>query len=235
MSLFVCQNPDCQAIENSSCMSIGKDRDSDYPNMCTMDMHGYHEEPIYIGKVMKQEQVVLDHNNSPIDMSYKLPGTVLMLCSECNTGKWHDEFPKDKANEEELKLAKLSPYSYITPGFHMDNQIVKDDSCRHGYRAPTEEELFAYGRRTSRRASPATMAIAGIISRYLPNFGSKTIRNRTTNRQSEEDKTRNLRRAELKREIKQMKKDSIKTNPKLVYNSYKAKLQALEDEYKTLK
>jgi len=228
MSLFVCQNPDCQAIENSSCMSIGIDRDSDYPNMHTMDMHGRHEEPIYIGKVMNQKQVVLDHNNNPIDMSYKLPGTVLMLCSECNTGKWHNEFSKDKANEEELKLASLSPYSYITPGFHMDNQIVKDNSCRHGYRAPTEEELIEYGRQTSKRASPYLrlpmygIDINSLISKYLPKSTAGVVKTQT-----EEEKNIKLKKAELKREIKQLKKERA--------YGFKIKIYYLEEEIRSLR
>ncbi len=41
-----------------------------------------------------------------------------MLCSECNTGTWHGEFPKELPKAWEVEYGKLSKYNYITPFDH---------------------------------------------------------------------------------------------------------------------
>jgi hypothetical protein len=55
-----------------------------FPNMHLMEMHGFGREYI--------------------DTDGR--GEIQMLCSECNTGKWHDLFDKRQANEVEALMAE---------------------------------------------------------------------------------------------------------------------------------
>jgi len=70
MSLFVCQNPKCNVIENTNCVTRNIGTNDYSPNMHLMDMQG-HGDAKYVGKVM--------------DYQRKLEDEILMLCSECNT------------------------------------------------------------------------------------------------------------------------------------------------------
>ncbi len=55
---------------------------------------------------------------------------------------WHGEFEKNKATEDELKIAKYSKTNMITPSDHEPEEIlVKDKDAPHGYRTRTQDEL----------------------------------------------------------------------------------------------
>lgn len=81
MSLFICDK--CKCVDNTNCNHPPYDMveiDPDFPNMHSMEMAGFDD--VY------QETGVR--------------GVKVLLCSECNTGKWHNEFPKKLATEAEI-------------------------------------------------------------------------------------------------------------------------------------
>ena len=76
MSLFVCF--ECGAIENTNCCNNYRGvRDNSKRNWSQMEMHGFRNDEI------------MDRSNT------------ILLCSECNTGTWHGEFPKCQASDAE--------------------------------------------------------------------------------------------------------------------------------------
>jgi len=83
MSLFICS--ECGCVENTNLtMNYGVPRDGSYPNLSQMQMHGFRGEYYKTGE---REDVRL-------------------LCSECNTGSWHGEFPKEQATEAEIIMGE---------------------------------------------------------------------------------------------------------------------------------
>lgn len=85
MSLFVCS--ECGCVENTNCCHNGIEYDEDgnlpdngFRNWGIMEMHGY--------------RGVLDEREK-----------THMICSECNTGKWHGEWEKTFPTEVELAMA----------------------------------------------------------------------------------------------------------------------------------
>lgn len=138
MSLFVCMN--CGAVENTNCCnpreSGVKEGDNGFPNMHTMDMHGFDD--VYEKSADKYE----DRTRSPIRM----------LCSECNTGTWHDEFEKGYPTEAEALMASqledntftLHPlykaYNQSTGEF--DVELIKQwNQAEEDYRREQQEML----------------------------------------------------------------------------------------------
>lgn len=106
MSLFLCMK--CGVVENHSCCSSKVETDiSNYPHMGLMDMQGYGDD-IY----------VLDMNNEPV--LFKEKSEVMMLCSQCNTGIWHNEFERKipDADSDDVYLSKYSGYNYTTISDH---------------------------------------------------------------------------------------------------------------------
>jgi len=85
MSLFICS--DCGCVENSNLCTPAysvDEKEDGFPNMSSMAMHGF-------------------------DVEYDKTGVrspVVLLCSECNTGTWHGEFPKEKATEVEIIMGE---------------------------------------------------------------------------------------------------------------------------------
>lgn len=125
MSLFVCEN--CRCIENTACADIGAGTDPSYPNMHMMEMQGYGDE-VNLGTHLTKETL----RNFPNGI--KPPTDILMLCSECNTGQFHNEFDKTYATVDEHKIASYSRYNAITPYDHKPMDVLfKDDTKPHGY------------------------------------------------------------------------------------------------------
>jgi len=115
MSLFICMK--CGCIENTNLIDRNVDTNKEYPNMHLMDM-----------------QV-----NANDDIDFKIN----MLCSECNTGIWHGEFPKHKANDREKEVAALSKYNAITPYDHPEGSISGfNDTCHVDSRYKLFIKLF---------------------------------------------------------------------------------------------
>lgn len=97
MSLFICM--ECGCIENTNCVSRNINTNPEYPNLYRMQMEGYD-----LGKGEREE--------------------IRFLCSECNTGQWHNEFPKEQATEVEKEIASYSECNMITPYDHPEGCIT---------------------------------------------------------------------------------------------------------------
>ncbi len=85
MSLFICD--ECKCVENTSCNHPPYDMigiNPDFPNLHSMEMAGFDDE----------------YRKTRVRSPKRL------LCSECNTGKWHNSFPKNKATEAEILMGK---------------------------------------------------------------------------------------------------------------------------------
>ena len=205
MSLFICQNPDCQCVENTNLVSKNKNIDERFPNMGLMDMKGYGD-LIYVGHVLNQH--------------YKEMDEVLMLCSECNTGTWHNEFPKEKASDNNLEVAALSKYSAVTPMDHPRGSIVKNPNsewgCKDEYMKshwnPSEVEI-EHGPLTKEQDAilKSNMEIQNILD---GNFVNKPADTQSSLRRH----AMKLRLAELKRERKLAKKSRNLTEAKRLLN-----------------
>ncbi len=220
MSLFVCQN--CGVVENTNLVNKYEVLNNGYPNMGLMDMHGQGDVDIDLSAIISEE--------SGVKNSLKKKNEILMLCCQCNTGKHHDEFDRVKASKEEIALSLGSKYSAITPMDHEEGMIIKDDNCRFGYRLPTTKDIFESTLKEevnkvpkSKRRETLAM-LAGLSAEYgvdintlFPNIQSEK------ENQSEEEKRYMLERAELKRQIKALKKQK---------NHNKDLLKILEEQYK---
>jgi len=100
MSLFICS--ECRGIENTNLMTEGLNKDDkDHPNLTRMEMDGIYGD--------SDEQ-----------------GEVRYICSECNTGHRHNEFPKLYPTEAEELLASYSERNAITPLDHPDGCVADD-------------------------------------------------------------------------------------------------------------
>lgn len=211
MSLFVCM--ECGAIENTNCITRNLNSNPEYPNLHMMDMHGFSSKEKVaevVSKLKGECRWLVDENRH-----------IVMLCSECNTGRYHNEFEKMYATDEELALAHTSEYNMVTPFDHPELTIKKDDNCRVGYRLHTEEEIVA--RKKGKAALNNIMGISTIFGgSMLPKYFKDKNREQT-----EEEKTVALRKAELKREIKLIKR---RNDPNAV-----SALDILVKEYNELK
>ena len=117
MSLFLCSR--CGCIENTNlvnktykptlCHFNGDEKDF-HPSLSRMSMDGYDDEDIYLnGKIWKHRS------------------DIMYLCSECNTGTWHDEFEKTMPSERTVILSQFSKAGYITKYDHAECSIIEDD------------------------------------------------------------------------------------------------------------
>ena len=125
MSLFLCSR--CGCIENTNlvnktykptlCHFNGDEKDF-HPSLSRMSMDGYDDEDIYLnGKIWKHRS------------------DIMYLCSECNTGTWHDEFEKTMPSERTVILSQFSKAGYITTYDHDECSIIKDnDDVECGYK-----------------------------------------------------------------------------------------------------
>ena len=57
----------------------------------------------------------------------------LMLCSKCNSGEWHGEISRTKANEYKYYIASFSSNNMITPYDRTGCEFVRDETKRYGY------------------------------------------------------------------------------------------------------
>lgn len=121
MPLIVCSK--CKCIENTHLVNKKRlerkvDHNSKvtdgvkeefYPCMDLRDMSGYDNEDFFLdGEI------------------YKKSDEIKILCSECNTGVWHNEFDKVTASDEIIEMSKFSKYGYITP-YDQDSQALEYD------------------------------------------------------------------------------------------------------------
>lgn len=115
MSLFLCS--ECGAIENSNLVKKSVEKDGVafnpfFPNMSLMEMMGNKSKPTM---VVKDGETVV----------YKEAKDVVMLCSECNTGSWHGEFEKKKAEIDSYILPALfSRYNMLTKYDHLMGSVA---------------------------------------------------------------------------------------------------------------
>ncbi len=121
----------CGAIEKHSCVNVkhlqteyqiyqhhipGEMIDDVYPKMSLIDMQGHSDEDIIVnGNIFKKKN------------------EIMMLCSKCNTGEWHNEFNREEATEEESEVAHYSKYNYTTPADH-SVKLIECDSNPSGYK-----------------------------------------------------------------------------------------------------
>lgn len=115
MSLFICSK--CRVIENHSCNGSKKKLyNNGYPNMGLMDMQGYGDD-VYIS----------DADGKSI--LFKEKSEIMMLCSQCNTGEWHNEFDRKipSMDSDDEYLARYSKFNYITVSDHDDRVIKRND------------------------------------------------------------------------------------------------------------
>ena len=228
MSLFICAH--CGTIENTACVDRNIDTNPLYPNLCRQEMQGYGVDDVVINQPLAQYQ--------PGDI--KKGTDVLMLCSACNTGQFHNEFDIRHASANELELAIHSKYNMITPYDHPDNTITRDDDAPHGYRtfeisdAPTPYQQGSIG--TKKEASALLAMGAALASFGIDPFSAYQNRRAdlplglgnvyfSKDEQSELDRNRMLELAELKRQIKKLKKE----------NGDKSVLFDLVQKYKEMK
>jgi len=97
MSLFICM--ECGCVENTNCVNRNINTNPEYPNLHKMEMDGF---------IPNREE----------------RGEIRYLCSECNTGIWHDEFPKKLATDSERLIASFSKTNMITPADHPSGCIT---------------------------------------------------------------------------------------------------------------
>jgi len=107
VSLFICDK--CRCVDNTNCNEPPYNEaelDKNYPNLCGMEMYGFDLEYEKTG-IRSQRQ---------------------LLCSECNTGKWHGEFAKEKATEAEIIMgSQLEGDEHNVFTFHpLWNEYDKD-------------------------------------------------------------------------------------------------------------
>ena len=140
MALFKCSN--CDVIENHSLVNPknlkteydirqhhipGEMIPEVYPKMWLMDMQGQGDDDIKVnGEVWKKKE------------------EIMMLCSKCNTGVWHNEFNREAATEEETEVACYSKYNYTTPAEH-SVELEKCDSNPSGYKVKKRYKAAADG------------------------------------------------------------------------------------------
>lgn len=113
MSLYVCHK--CGGIENTTTYNANVDMnnlDPKYPNFHLFDMQG----------ASTKDSLV--EGKDGVVATFKKAGEVMMLCSECNFGKWHNEFNKRYATEDEKLLALYSYYNLITPFDQEDGVMI---------------------------------------------------------------------------------------------------------------
>ena len=83
MGLIVCDI--CKCVDNTNCLSPDwNNLNQDFPNMSSMEMYGFRDK-------WKTE---------------KIRENEIILCSECNTGTWHDEWEKQIATDIEIEMAR---------------------------------------------------------------------------------------------------------------------------------
>jgi len=225
MSLFICSK--CKAIENTALVLASLENEKDFPMPEDEPEKGIHIRSK--GNLRQLYRTDRHPCYALMDMQgFGCIDHVEMLCCECNTGKHHNEFPRTIANEDELKLATYSKYNLITPFDHVDGTIISDDAARFGYRAPTEEEE----KNRSKKGKALLAEMAGLAAGLGGSdifAGSKYFRDKPDRfaDQTELEKKKALMKADLKRQIKELKRsgeDPVKlSNFISMYNKFKEK------------
>lgn len=95
---FLCSN--CGCLDNSLLVARKLDKDSSYPNLSMLEMEG---------RVPCHKDVYIE------DDLVKEKGSTytLMLCTECNSGEWHERFDKTHVTGDILEVAMLSSNNSI--------------------------------------------------------------------------------------------------------------------------
>ena len=124
--LFVCQ--ECNCIDSTLYTIPGLDKDK--INMTLQDMLGETNKTFNILNLTNYQKELCSgdvnrtidplhprHNDIDIEdfelQELKYPEQVLMLCSECNAGNWHNQFEKLEAVEDIIKVANTSLYRSV--------------------------------------------------------------------------------------------------------------------------
>lgn len=189
MALFKCSK--CGTIENHSCVNVkhlkteyqirqhhipGEMIDEVYPKMSLMDMQGHSDEDITVnGDIFKKKD------------------EVMMLCSKCNTGEWHNEFRREEATEEESEVASYSKYNYITPADHSVELIASDSN-------PSRYKV----KKVSKRGEDGKLFLAAIstmvdLEAIIQSTAGNTPKQHWKELQTEEERNKKLEKAEQKR------------------------------------
>jgi len=137
----------CSCVDNNNLIEPGTDEK--YPNLAQMDMMEISE----------------------------INGKSRMLCSECNTGKWHGEFSKHMPTEIEKEYTKYSEYGFCTV---FDHPVSFDEfekiynSDRYDYfkeklnKAFQDNERLDYDPEKDELYSKKEMQYKRIMSKILP-------------------------------------------------------------------
>lgn len=119
MPLIICNK--CGCIENThlsnkfepyvpTIYNYDGDEDKFFPHMSRMEMDGHDTEDIIVnGRVWKRKD------------------ETMYLCSSCNVGVWHNEFPKTFPSEKTKILSLFSKGGFITPFDQDDISYIRDD------------------------------------------------------------------------------------------------------------
>ena len=87
MGLFVCS--ECGCVENTNCATEGINNDPTFPNLHTMEMHGFDDA----------------YEASAVEFDNRIRSPERMLCSKCNTGTWHGKWEQSWPTDVELAMA----------------------------------------------------------------------------------------------------------------------------------
>ena len=136
MPLFICEN--CGCIDSTRCIQPNTDQTK--INMTLEEMQGLGNRSIKIldldGYQIELAKGELNRDIDPFSpttpfevdnfepLEYKFADMTLMLCSECNTGTWHNQFEKLHPVKEMVEIANKSLYKYIDKEDNID--FVRD-------------------------------------------------------------------------------------------------------------
>ena len=189
MALFKCSN--CDVIENHSLVNPknlktecdikqhhipGEMIQEVYPKMWLMDMQGQGDEDITVnGDIFKKKD------------------EIMMLCSKCNTGEWHNEFRREEATKEESEVASYSKYNYTTPADHSVELVASDYN-------PSRYKV----KKISKKDKDGKMFLAAIstmvdLDAIIQSTAGNTPKQHWKELQTKEERNQKLEKAEQKR------------------------------------
>lgn len=222
MSLFICSV--CGHVENTATVRV-LDKNAPIGTIAYIHQEGY---PCMGISTM----CGVDTGVGPVDVSkvrpdkpIKEPNEILLLCCMCNTGVHHDRFPRRLPTDEEKEVASYSKYSMITPYDHDVRLVQKEDGGykimkNEDYKKPEEIRIG----NPKKKMNTAMMFALGTATQLglNPNifFGKDSVKRELP--KDTQDKL--IRKAELKRLIKQNKKAGVPLE----------EYQALLEEYRSL-
>ena len=128
---------------------------------------------------------------------------IKMLCSECNTGEWHNEFEKREATDEEKLYASYSKYNMCTYYDHPEELFTNDPDSDYSLRMYTEEEIAENKRR--KEIVGTTLGLGSMFGANL-NFLNRCSTTNSKALRTEEESNRYKQLADYKRALKLAKK-----------------------------